>query len=207
MWSCCRSNNQNSYSHLEETTNQYLEECSLFFRQLKQKIQEAGSDIYAYCTPNEQTYLGRLKKVTQAEPANSPNRLENQAGCHHILYFEDGYNFLLSFDHVSIDELEDHLQPGYLLKVIYRPYDNKVINIYPQPYYRKTTLGEALESNSVKLNDHQKMKIHYLEGRQTKVEIFLNDQEEDEYQLINPEHVAIEIEEGDLDLDCMNQEY
>lgn len=210
MWSCFDSDS-NHYVNLEQTSNQYLEEATYFFNQIKQKVTETSYNLYALCSPAEKTYLGRLSQVIRASrrPTGSSTADESNS-CHHLLVFEDGANFLLSFDDIYFDQLEPHLQPGYLLKVLYRTYDNKVINIFPQPYFRKTTLGEAIESNSVNLTDDLQIKIHFLEGRQTKVEIYLDQQlinSADDHQLINPANNRQEVDQGDLDLDCMLQEY
>lgn len=127
--------------------------------------------MWQYCKNlvyrNNGEYIGRVMEVV---PTEYVNKLAIYQGkCYHEIKMNDGTKFMLIFSHVKFCDIEKHIKPGCFVKIVYNKTSNKVINIYPQPFFRYMTYEDFLDYNDI--DNDAVVKICYLEGHIKRIDI------------------------------------
>jgi len=82
--------------------------------------------------------------------------------CHHLIKMADGSKFMLVFTHVKFADIAKHIKVGCFVKIIYNKFTNRIINIFPQPFYRYMNYEDFLDHNDI--DNETIVKVCYFEG-------------------------------------------
>lgn len=152
-----------SFRGVEQKFEQVTDKVKDIFTTFSQELR------YILCDIGLLTYEHK-GMIISVDPLNNANAVpdEYEGKCYHRIKLADGSSFQLIFPNVYFALIRNKIEPGRLIKIIYTQPENKIVNIYPLPYYRNTTWSEFLENDEI--DAETKIRLRYLEDDLTRID-------------------------------------
>lgn len=119
------------------------------------------------CVGGSSNHIGQIIDV---RPISDHVPVIYRGKCYHTIKMADGSQFELKFSEVDYSEVEPHLVPGRMVRILYKMPGYRVLNVYPQKMYQTMDFESFMDDFSDQIMPDTQIRVCWLNNQIQKVE-------------------------------------